>query len=556
MWWLLLIFLAPLWGWYIWDMSEAMVEKAGFMRERGLTVSPSIEIFANLSWAQVLGAGSLLGFLFYALPIALVVSLFETLARSLRQKKFKWMMRLSGMLWVVTPLGMAVHAFVSSWLASFGIAAFCMLLCGALAKLFEAIKSWTQGTSLKTRILVLGLMLLCVIHFLTHPVLHIAFQPNAYAKVNAMTVVRDWLLLDQKSSHWVNSWYYNHTAIAMEREKITTFQPMVVGLIDINPKIWQKRLSSFFASRPKDHGQKIKFIQIKSKEAIEEYLKKDFVHFIAIGAGQYENMKNRVKSWPRYSYAFFGTNPIPYIPKEVYFTPQNFYGKAYTRLGYNLKETPVLKRKDFLQDVGVNQIQTDTNTHFKRGLGFLLSHPSYSLSLLFLLLSGALIVLFRLMILVGKANPWLMLAFPVLMSYYSIPGMIANIAFWTEEPGIESASNELRILALNELVLNPDCKKLQSVLKQDLAGDLRVAKWQVACMGTIYKSCSSDSKQKAVAWMKLILDHYHEFPFGFRYKIVEAAVKMRPLNERIHQHSKEEKHVYVRWYAENFGLGI
>lgn len=556
MWWLLLALLAPLWGWYIWDMSETMVARADFMQSRGLIVSPSIEIFKTLGWREILGAGSLLGFLFYALPIAMVVSLFEALARSFSSRKVKWILRGMSLLWIFSPLGMAIRAFCSSILLCFLLGVLCMLVCFCLARLLELIHQKTNGSSFKRRVFVVILMMISVSHFLTHPVLHIAFQPQAYKNVNAMTLVRDWLLLNENSSHWVNSWYYNHTAIAMEREKITVFQPMIVGLVDIDEKVWLSRFRSFFAYHPKDHGTKIKFLHLKPNEPIKDYIEKDFVHFVAIGAHRYQQLQKEVESWPEISYAFFGTKPHPNIPQEVFYTPQNYYGKPYTRWGFRLKETPVLKRKDLLQDVGLNEFQSKANNHFKGGLAFLLTHPNYSIPLLILILTGALVILFRLMLLTSLINPWLVLLLSLLMSVYWIPGLKNNVLFWTSEGGLESKSPELRILALNELSMNPLPKKLSQLLNEEMSDDLRIAKWQVSCMAAIYKNNTDHEKQKALRWIQKVLDQYHDYPFGFRYKLIEAAVKMAPLYDRINKLSRSEKHIYVRWYAENYGLGI
>ncbi len=551
MWWLLLLSLSPLWGWYIFDMSEEMVARADFMLEQGLQVSPSIDIFRNLGWKEVLGVGSILGLLFYALPIALVLSLFESLARSFEQRKIKWIIRLLSMSWILTPLGSGILAFSESTFLSGLIVIVCMLLCFSCARFFESLAQKTTKVSWKIQIITIIMMLLCVSHFLTNPVLHLIVKKESYEKVNPMTIVRDWLLLDNKSSNWVNSWYYGHSPIAMEREKITVFQPMVVGLIDIDEKVWKRRLSSFFVTQKKDQGTKIKFIQLNHQQNIESFLNKEFVHFVAIGEQHYESFKEKVHYWPQYSYAFFGLKPSSNIPKELYVTPQNYYGK-----GYSLKETPVLKRKDFLQDNGVNVFQSETNTHFKRGLGFLLSHPNYLIALLTFLLGGALIVLFRVMLIVSMKRSYLILMFPILMSYFWVPGLKQNYIFWTSDPGINSNSNELRILALNDLVLNVDLKKLEPVLEQPISDDLRVAKWQVSCMGVIYLNGNAKLKAKAVKWLDQVLENYHNYPFGFRYKMIESMVKVDPHYEKINELCKVEKHVYTRWYAENFGIGI
>jgi hypothetical protein len=216
----------------------------------------------------------------------------------------------------------------------------------------------------------------------------------------------------------------------------------------------------------------------------------------------------------------------------------------------------VLKRKEFLQDRGLNETQSNTNTHFKRGLGYLLSHPNYLLALLGLLLFGALVVLFRVMVLSSRVHLSLVFLVPLLMSYYWIPGLVQNFIFWTSDPGVSSESHELRILALNELVLKPDPKKLEPLVNQEISNDLRVAKWQVACMGTIYKYCNPELKAKAIEWLQEVLKGYHDYPFGFRYKMIESSSKIQPLYDKINKLSQDEKHIYVRWYAENFGLGI
>ena len=110
---------------------------------------------------------------------------------------------------------------------------------------FEWVSSKGKVVQAKHGIVVVAMMTLCVSHFLTHPVLKIATDPKSFEDADAMTLVRDWLLLNKQGENWVNSWYYNHSPLIMEKEMVTAFQPLVIGVVDLDQRYWRNRLLAF-----------------------------------------------------------------------------------------------------------------------------------------------------------------------------------------------------------------------------------------------------------------------------------------------------------------------
>jgi len=496
-----------------------------------------------------------LGFLFFALPLAMVQALVEAIALTFKSRGCAWSFRLMGLVWVLTPLGQSIFSYASVWVSVLMIFLMVMSTRGC-AYLFEKLQLKGQHHKWFNKGLVMVGMLLCLSPFLTHPVLHIAFKPKLYQEIDSMTLVRDWLLLNENGENWVNSWYYNFTAIAMERERITNFQPMVVALLDIDEAVWKNRLSAYFSTHKGQRMQYIKFIKVNEQEDFSEYINKGYVDFIAIGYQHKASSLARVAKCPVHSYAFFDPDPNAKIDDQHDITPKNFFGTKYERWGYIYQKTPLLLRKDEIQDEGYDYAQTKVLQRNKKALGKILSSPFTLGALLLVLLGGALIVLYHLLLFLLKLNPMLPSVIFMMVTPIWFPRLTSNCKFWTSLEVQNPKAKELIILQLNQLYAKPNAAGLEQILTQPMSSDMRIAMWQVACMGKGYSKSSREVKVEIVRWMNTVMTNYANYPFNFRYKIIEAAAQIPTLIESLDQLCKSEKHPYVRWYAESYGYGV
>ncbi len=557
LWWILLAVLSPLWGYYVWDLSDHILSKADYLENNQVLTSPAIDIFRNLSWSHILGVGSLLGFLFYALPLALILALAESIASSFQSNKIKWIIRILSLAWLFSPLGDVLLAFSGSFFMGLLLAILCLGLTIYLSKLLCFIKRHSCDASIKRVLIVSAIILFCVSHFLTHPVLHVAVNSKEYSQIDSMALVRDWLLLNEKGHNWVNSWYYNHTAIAMEKELITTFQPMVVGTIGINQVLWNRKFASFFTSLKGRRGQRIKFLKLSDSDNLRELLNKKHIDFLAVGDQLYSKLESRSKLWPKGSFSFFQSNLKKKLNlSENYYTPQNFYGKKYFRWGYQFQETPILLRKDHIQDKGFNERQSTVLSRHKRGLGFMISSPSIIVSLLILILSGALFTLYRLMIFISYKQKWALLIFPIIMSPFWFHGLMSNINFWTNLNNETDPPYEIKILKYHKSARETNTELVNEILQGSISDDMRIGMWQVSNLGKSYPTNTPENKTKIESWLSKIIQDFDKFPFNFRYKIIEAVAHIPKLYPNIDAVCRHETHPYVRWYAEDCGFGL
>ena len=181
----------------------------------------------------------------------------------------------------------------------------------------------------------------------------------------------------------------------------------------------------------------------------------------------------------------------------------------------------MLLRKDEIQDRGFDADESAVMLHHKRGLGKILSDPSLSGGLLFLILSGALYMLFRLMMAIFNFKKVLVVLFPLLTSPYWGEGILNNIRFWSADPSDKDVV-EYRILNLHRMTRHKNPALLDEVLESSLSADPRLGMWQVVYLGANYRKGKPEQKKKIEVWLKKVLEQYETFPFNFRYKIIES----------------------------------
>ena len=557
LWWAGLILLAPLWGSHIWELREQILARADFQQSMGLSISPSIELFQNLSWSQVFGVGSLLGFLFLALPLAMVMALIESLALSVRSIKWRWGIKLVGQLWFFTPLGETLSAFTSSmvwtifaWVSLFGLTL-------GISKIVEMVRRHLPKLRMKVLLLVCFALSLSVSHWISHPIWHMVFYSKQYENIDAMTLVRDWFLLDENGDNWVNDWYYNHTVFPMEKERITHFQPMLIGVMDVDSS-WNRHLLTFSTDKKGWRGQRTHLIPLMTDHEWDLWLGKGLLDIVAVDSKHLTELADRAKKCPEGSVIFLGPLKTAKINGLVQISKiSEFYGGVYERWGYRLKHTPVVDRKDQIQDHGFDLLQSQVMNRHKRALGGLLSSPVLLTSTLALMMLSFLWFLIQITLCLVQKNRLILWAIIVLSSPFWLSGLMQNSSFWKDQVNDTQNSTERKLLRYHRSFVKIDHQLTHEVLNQTLNQDRRLAMWQVACLGAAYHATKDRSiRSKITEWMKVALKSYPDYPFNMRYKLIEAASAMPELLDLLDQVCREEKHPYVRYYAEGYGLGV
>ena len=562
LWLLYTVMLGPLWGWHLYGMGGWIIERAQFLREHGHTPHPILEHYRHLNLSEVWLGGSLYGALFLAWPMAIWMALGETLCRNSRG----WLAWALRFLWAVgLTLGLGENILVFSnrlsWqILAFAVALICSWMVGlAIQKLSLACKSKTKANIKAKGIqriqqslpFIFAFLLLTPIIF--HPVWSIWLTPDRIdAKVKIKPLIRDMLLLNEQGESWINSWYYNAAPLVNEKERITSFQPMVVGYLGLDQSQWHPKLAFDFQSESNSQGQRIVFIELNKLDNFELWLQKGLLDYVAIDSSFVESFLPQLARYPKGSVGFYSNSLWSKADSELYCDPNHYFR---VNLSEQSRTTPITRQRDALRQQGYVPAQSACLLKNALRMNRIFNNPWSLLSLVVLMLWGLAWMVYVFLQLIFCRSTWWELVFIFgLIPMYS--GLPAAYNYWFHPKEIPTYWSNLIDLHLKAVRISP--KDLNSTLAEPLSDDLRLAMLQVSILGRSYSqpACSEVLRTKIVERFESIFTNYHNHPLNFRYKVIDATANIPALQSALETCVKKEKQMYVRWYGAEHGLGL
>lgn len=556
-----ILLLGPVWGNQLTDINSLIEDRADYLKSIGGKPHPILEIYAELSLYDRWKCGSLLGALFFSLPLALVSSFIESAVRVSASRQWRWIIRLSLTIpWIYFHGGLIHHFSSSVWLGAYGW----ITLLGLpmfFGDIFENfLNRWKEhypkGTRWKT-LLVPSLILLPI---LIHPVWSLFLSPRNYPELDKrfgtgtsdsirLTTARDWFLLNKDGRHWFNSWYYGSAPLLMERDRVTQFQPMVVALIGIDKKKWFPWLGAHFSADPSQRGQPIYFFEPESASDLDGPLFRDEVDYVALDSTMAD--KGFTDSWPSGSFGFFSNQSWEKADGVTYHDLKTFLSKEEKRPGGSFYRTPLIERKEEIWSKGMNTEQTLVTKRFKKLFFEVQSRPLWMGALATFGGVGFLVFFAWALSPVAKSRPSMLPVIGVLCTFLQFENWGDALRFQLEKEG-EGFWNEYEVLKESSFALR--AADVQDVLKQPRAEDARIRILQWLIMGRAYPYMNKDIKKKIEAKIAPEIETYSSLSFNLRYKLLDACSGIIPLHSDLKKEVAKERHPYVRWYARDKGF--
>jgi hypothetical protein len=221
----LLLLLGPIWGWHLFDMGEWVGARAEYLRLKGGQPHSVLSVFGECGIAEVYQSGALLGFLFLAWPWALWLGLLESLIFGIKSRTSRWLGRVVGVLVAWLALGDLIWPFASTTPSLIWAMLLSLAIPALASKCFTVFRNGGLEPITSRPWLLVILMIPFFLSAVIHPVWDYWLRPHRFEGLLPGTVIRDMLLLNRDGEHWFNNWYYDHSPLLMERERVTHFSP-------------------------------------------------------------------------------------------------------------------------------------------------------------------------------------------------------------------------------------------------------------------------------------------------------------------------------------------
>ena len=554
------ILLSPVWGEHLYSFSEEILRRKEFLDSRGVFTSPSLNSFKDIPFATSCAVGSIYGFFLINLPIALFMAFGESILLVLKNKKIKIVFRILFYILFLFIFYETLSHFCTPLLLFYGIITILVSpIC--ISKIISGVHFYAKITNTtKSKYLCSVLILFFISTWLTHPVWDIIqINPSKYDGVNKTTLFRDWLLLDSNGKSTVNDWYYNNTVYASESEKITVFQPLVVGYVDLNIDYWKRVFYSHFASDRKGvSGQPILYVKFSNMKDAHSKLDHNLIDYLAIDAKNFEPSHKLLQKNDNDRYGYFDyRNNEKLSELKNYYHPHNYYGKTQLWSYKNIVSTPLTRITSKIRNEGYSPKRNRIVHQYRLFLKSLLSNSNFIWCFILPMLLCLIYFLFTLICLSFQITPWIYLILIAITALPICSNVKSNIVFWNETLSgtSEYRSTENIIFSLHKASRKISDNELNHLLSSSLNNDKRIAMWQINTLGNSHPKVNINDKKDIEKWLLSKISNYHSWPLNVRYKYIEACSKVPTLHPHVERLLSKEKHLYIRWYGEHYGFG-
>lgn len=549
-----------IWGSYLLDLSEAMAQKVEFLKANGAQASPSLMYFVNAGLVDILGAGSLYGFFYLSLPQALLFALGESVIVEFKRRELRIISRglIQVLYWLVFYSLISAYAdgvLLYAWAAL--VAIFLPLLVSrGLEKTSELWEEKGSKLTLLYGCLALGWL---VLPFVTNPILDSQLRKEKYEHIESLTLLRDWVLLDEEGQNLINEWYYRFSPYAAEYSGVTVFQPLLIGVCQVRMDLWQNYLRYGFPKKKGENGDRVQFVKTDDFYKAMEWLKSGKIKILFCDS-EIKGFNDQVVKDVSEEDLFFLANrgrAGKALKRFSLLTRQEFFGDPVPWGAKKLRSTPVMRKVIDLRKSGFDEKQTAEIKKYQT----LCSKWTTSLySLLAVLIPafiGAGLYFIIWLSLAGGRSIWILAIVALLFSPWVITSVVSNVKAWMElydePPGYQTPEARLKQYHYTYRIL--DQVTIDDILSRPLSEDSRLAMWEVQVLGRYYNHTTEVYKEKIVQYLKKNARNYLQGTINYRYKFLASISRIKALRPEMEKLSRQEKHLYVRWYAESFGYG-
>lgn len=566
---------AWVWGESLEPMVQQILERAEFLRGAGVSLSPSISAFGNTGWVDRWGVGSLYSAFAFAPGFGLLYALMEQTVRRVKSTFVRLRLRL--LLWILLSslwLGVARHFSDSILLLTAGVL-FNILSSYLLGETLKLIKGLALRFDKRARVWGLINMALLVLPLALHPAWHMLLWPEGYQGVDREALARDWILLDERGEHPINSWYYHFSPLAAERERVTVFQPPVIGWTEVGPEHWEEPLSRFVQRYGENgdwttHPYPMKYLELFDAAAAVEALRRGHIDLWITTEEHVRRNEMNLRGVSRL--AVVSHSPELYgapeaNPNAVSINASNWEGAPlWWSRGQNLQviSNPLLERVMELRDQGYSEGQNRWYRRFRTWLTVDVSRGMVGWMLPMLVLLGAACHGYRILGALCLRSVWPGLLLAALLLADRAPTVWRYASDWSDLLGNSpSAGSRASIRDMAALCGDLDhslrtkapldTRKIRELLREPLSPDRRLAMREIDVFGRAlrFESLEKDLRNELINRLTLCAERYASEPFNWRYKLLDAMAWVPELRSLAIRLARDEKHLYVRWYAEN-----
>ncbi|MBF0244929.1 MAG: hypothetical protein HQL31_06615 [Planctomycetes bacterium] len=586
LWALLTVLLAPLWGQCLQDHADHIQSRIGFLKEQGLPISPSLYYFDQIGFSLRCAGGSLFGFFFFSLPIAAWLSLVELVADLLRGRVPPRPLRATFFVLSLLFFAPLINAYAGSWLLYFYAFALIAFLPPALKGIFSLCRKRLalNGSARKRELAALALMVFCFSGYLTHPVLHLLIFPERYENIDRATLVRDWLLLDEKGESLFNHWYYSNSPYSAEATRVTVFQPLIAAVYDLPLKDWESLLLLGIPRNEGISGSRALLLPVSEESELLRLLQSPHLGLALISSE---------RATPELLVKLTGhDDEVVFVGDPKAATGDLSRFRCYSRETFTFKDpkgfltTPLRERIAVLEKTGLVPRQWQQKKLWQGRIFGLFSQPLFSLPLLALCLLGAIFMACRILAALGGSRPLPAVLLALALAPLVLPQLFDNARSWKSllfaesfpcprreilelhrQSSFSDAYEELRRKPLSGSVRDPsDVKEMAHLSSQardavdDILGsppatDTRIAMWRINALGNLFFLMEGNRQGAISGYLRGLSDTYPHLPVNYRYKYLETCARIRPLTDICRKLMSDETHLYIRWYGELNGFG-
>ncbi len=536
----LLLLLGPIWGWHLYDMGEWVSARAEYLRLHGGQPHRALTVFREFGIAEVYQSGALLGFLFLAWPWALWLGLLESSIFGIKSRTSRWFGRIVGVLVAWLALGDLIWPFASTTPSLIWAMLLSLAIPALGSKCFTVFRNGGLESVKRRPWLLVISMTPFVLSAAIHPVWDYWLRPHRFEGLLSGTVIRDMLLLNRDGEHWFNTWYYDHSPLLMERERVTQFQPMTVATCGVGDH-WLRLLTSDVEPQP--------IFTFELKGDLHEArvdLENGHLDHLVLSRSFWEESKLDVRDFPDGALTVLSydvwpeANGVWQFDREIYFLKNADGGGS------------VLQRRlGLLRQQGYDAYQSEAVYKAKRGLFFLLSNPAYMIPIATVFISGVLYWVIFLLGFLGKRPLGVLLVVAVVAIWLYGSDPLEKVSYWRGE---QECSYE-RIRLLHHMATRFSLDDVEEIMGEPFPKDMRLLMLSVSILGRGMNKVS-DPNQLALIDLRVaeLLDNYHSYPLNLRYKIVEAFSSHPKWKLKMEEFCLGETHPYVAWYMSRCGL--
>jgi hypothetical protein len=549
------LLLAPIYGWHLWAMGEIITERATLLQSSGQTAHPILSLYTQLSSWDIGKAGALLGMMFLAWPWALALAIQETLASAISATWARFTLRTGTLTLISFWLWPELEPFLwEHWMWGYTI---------SILVFFPPLLTWmlasVAGTKIQLtrarRYLACALVFGFVLALGSHPVWSLWTHPEQSAGLNKIPLIRDFLLLDEQGNDWVNEWYYGSSPLLMERERVTSFQPMMVGFFGVKLDSWRPLFIYCFREHDPRFRRDISFLPLELDDDPEVLMRRGVIDYLALAPA----FRNHLKTWdlPKGSYGVYheGLRSLdPYFVANGDQAPfeydrQNYYQKVgkYTESPLTIRFKP-LQKMGFFPDM-MKAFQSSKLRFFKvmkEGKGV------WAFATLILLGMAATLII-SLQWLIRIRFLWVLV-----ILWLGSMSWLDRYQFWVHEVAHAPHSDQQTIwttlIQWHQRAIAKNKSDIENLLTSDFSEDSRIFMLQVSVLGRGFETLDQDQKKLAQKEIDHVLLKYHDSSLNVRYKMIDAFAHLAACRIPLKVLLRDERHPYVHWYAADRGI--